>query len=197
MLRLSSLTEVVSMNIKYLRYLLLSHYIKVFLPLCLIVTLFFMEDFISKQVKSYFSKKTKADTQLFNIRLLGENADFARALADNRGNHFEGVNYDTYENREFINKQKNDIKIVKKSQSISTFVSEMKSRDKTEAKPSQAPIYEIGSIFIGDAKRFAVINKTVVKIGEVLPSGEEVADIEEGRVLLKGRWGNRWIYVSY
>ena len=197
MQRLFNLTRVKNMSIKYLRYLLPKHFAKVLLPVFFLFLLFLIKDTITEQVMNYLYKKNAKNTQLFDIRLLGENADFARALADKREKHFEENDYDAYINREFIKKQKNDIRIVKKSQNVPAIIKETKNRAMVAAVLPPAPVYELGSIFLGNVKRFAVINKIVVRVGETLPSGEKVADIKEGKVLLKGRWGNRWIYVNY
>lgn len=65
-------------------------------------------------------------------------------------------------------------------------------------QPAQmsAPVYTLNMVFIGNQKRFAVIDGITVREGDALPTGEVVTRLEQGRVQVKGAWGERWITVG-
>ncbi len=54
------------------------------------------------------------------------------------------------------------------------------------------PQYKISFIYIGNS-RYAIINGRLLKEGENISKDEKVIKIHKNGILLKGRWGERWI----
>jgi hypothetical protein len=69
-------------------------------------------------------------------------------------------------------------------------------QEREKAQPDKPPSYVLRFTFIGEKRRYAIINDMLVNEGHTLPSGEKVVKITRKRVLLRGRWGERWISIS-
>jgi len=54
------------------------------------------------------------------------------------------------------------------------------------------PDYTVSFIYIGRNK-YAIINGKLYSEGEILPSDEKIIRITKRGVLLKGKWGDRWL----
>lgn len=59
------------------------------------------------------------------------------------------------------------------------------------------PQYKINSILKGEDRTFAVINGKIYHRGDKISEDEKIARIETRRILLKGKWGERWIAVNF
>ena len=179
------------MRIRYIKYLSLKDWAAVSVPLIFVGAVFFLQGVISDNLGGFISDRMIGRHGINGVNLDKETQDFAVALAEKK--EILPVlykSYSDYKNREFIKKQNNDITNMKQSRQTA------KSANKGEVIPP-APNYTLSTIFIGNSKRFAVLNDRVVRIGDTLESGESVSAIEDGRVLLDGLWGNRWIFVKY
>ena len=181
------------MSTKYLRTLSAAHWLKVLLPIYFLSALFFLNGFVASQVDMFFSKTVKESDDIFKVELGGTSAKFASALIKERKLALgEAVDYSGYLSGSFISKLDND------------YQSPVQETEKTVAETVEepvdigsAPAFRVSSVFMGKTRRFAVINDTVFKPDEVLESGETIVEIDEGRVLLDGKWGRRWLYVAY
>lgn len=185
------------MLIKYLKVLSPVHWIKIFLPVYFLAAVFFLEGFISDQVDSYFSEIMKKSSDLFDVRLTPENSEFASAIAKNKNIELpEAEGYASLLDNGFIKIQRNEHNVVVESVRKSGRDENAEPENRQEEIPP-APDYDVSSIFVGKIRKFAVINDRVVKIGDKLSSGEEIILIENGKVLAKGKWGERWLFVNY
>ena len=63
---------------------------------------------------------------------------------------------------------------------------------KEEAKP---PSYRLSFTFLGK-KKYAIINGRLFREGERVSPDERIVRISEGKVLLSGRWGRRWLILG-
>ncbi|QAR31845.1 hypothetical protein EP073_00025 [Geovibrio thiophilus] len=63
--------------------------------------------------------------------------------------------------------------------------------------PDAPPKYRISSILRGEDRTFAVINGKIYHRGDKISADEHIARIETRRILLKGKWGDRWIAVNF
>ncbi len=63
---------------------------------------------------------------------------------------------------------------------------------KEEAKP---PSYRLSFTFLGK-KKYAIINGRLFREGERVSPHERIVRILEGKVLLSGRWGRRWLMLG-
>ncbi|MGD9809139.1 MAG: hypothetical protein AB7E76_06115 [Deferribacterales bacterium] len=179
------------MTTKYLKYLSAKDWAKVSVPVVFVAVVFFLQGMIVDNLGGLISKRLISTRGVNRVNLDKETQDFAVALAKkNEIPHVLYKDYSNYRNREFIKKQNNDITATRQSGRND------KSANKGEALPP-APQYTLSTVFIGKAKRFAVLNEKVIRIGDTLDSGESVSAIEDGKVLLEGRWGTRWIFVKY
>lgn len=179
------------MTTKYLKYLSAKDWAKASVPLVFLGIVLFLSGTISETFGSLISDRMINIKGIHRVNLDKESQDFALALAGKKKiEPLTNKDYSNYINREFINKQNNDITITKVGESGN------KRADAGDELPP-APQYIVSSIFEGKTKKYAVIDSKVVRIGETLQTGETVAAIEDGKVLLKGRWGTRWISVKY
>ncbi len=64
-------------------------------------------------------------------------------------------------------------------------------------EPEGPPKYRISSILKGEDRTFAVINGKIYHRGDKISEDEQIARIETRRILLKGKWGDRWIAVNF
>ncbi|MGE4497350.1 MAG: hypothetical protein AB7E48_05675 [Deferribacterales bacterium] len=64
-------------------------------------------------------------------------------------------------------------------------------------EPEGPPKYRISSILKGEDRTFAVINGKIYHRGDKISGDEQIARIETRRILLKGKWGDRWIAVNF
>lgn len=64
-------------------------------------------------------------------------------------------------------------------------------------EPEGPPKYRISSILKGEDRTFAVINGKIYHRGDKISEDEHIARIDTRRILLKGKWGDRWIAVSF
>jgi len=182
------------MNIKYIKLLTPGDWLKIFLPVYLLLTLFFLKSFITDQVDRYFSYSMKGAKDIFDVRLGGDNAAFAKALAKAKGfDEKEAVNYSIYLPNSFIDLQRNEYKVV--AAAVEKAAPKKSAEVKAELPP--APEYRVSSILVGKVRQFAVINDMVVEIGDKLSYGETITAIKDGQVLVKGKWGERWLFVNY
>jgi len=183
----------VSIIIKYLKYLSAGHWVKIAVPLFMVGAIVFLRSTLEDMPGNLISKAITQNRDKININLDNNSKAFAVAIAKNDAVPKLTVrDYSDYRNREFIKKQINDIYVVNK----------MNESDRSKSSSSEAPLppapeFRVSTIFIGTSRRFAVVNDNVVRIGDALTSGEQVVAIEDGKVLLKGRWGDRWLFVSY
>ncbi|WP_457644357.1 hypothetical protein [Persephonella sp.] len=86
-----------------------------------------------------------------------------------------------------------DLKQLEKSIDITPY------REKiiTEKKIKEpAPSYRITFIYIGINKRFVMINGKLYRENDRISKDERIKKIEKDRVLLTGKWGERWIKFS-
>ncbi|WP_457639301.1 hypothetical protein [Persephonella sp.] len=63
------------------------------------------------------------------------------------------------------------------------------------AEKTPPPQYRISFIYIGKEK-YTIIDGKLYSEGDRLPSDEKIIKITKSGVLLKGRWGERWIEFS-
>lgn len=61
-----------------------------------------------------------------------------------------------------------------------------------EGKP---PPYRLSFTFVG-RKKYAIINGKLFREGERISPHERIVRISEGKVLLSGRWGKRWLILG-
>jgi len=54
------------------------------------------------------------------------------------------------------------------------------------------PSYKISFIYIGNHK-YVIIDNKLYKEGDTLPSSEKIVKITKSGVLLRGKWGDRWV----
>ena len=59
------------------------------------------------------------------------------------------------------------------------------------------PQYRVSFIYVGKEKRFAIINGKLYQEGDKLGKYEFIEKIKEGKIKLRGRWGERWLKLSY
>jgi len=182
------------MNIKYIKILTPVHWAKVLLPIFVLSAVLFSEGFISGQIGMFVEKPEAHSGENPKIHFSDEDISFAKALAEAELKPFKQEDYDIYLKYRFILKQRNYIISVK--QLTNGYADDGEKAVKDE-RPAKLPSYMLTSVFIGKNKKFAVIDDSVIKSGQRLGSGETVRKIEEGRVLLSGSQGERWLYVSY
>ncbi len=65
-------------------------------------------------------------------------------------------------------------------------------KPKTAQKKESPPQYKISFIYIGK-DRYVIINGKLLKEGENISRDEKIIKIYRDGVLLKGKWGERWI----
>ncbi|WP_457641188.1 hypothetical protein [Persephonella sp.] len=64
----------------------------------------------------------------------------------------------------------------------------------TEKKVTEPPPnYKISFIYIGINKRFAIINGKLYRENDRISKDERIIRIERNKILLFGKWGERWI----
>ncbi|MDQ7056696.1 MAG: hypothetical protein Q9M89_09710 [Persephonella sp.] len=63
---------------------------------------------------------------------------------------------------------------------------------KTAQEMEKPPQYTISFIYIGKG-RYVIINGKLLKEGENISKNEKIIKIYRDGVLLKGKWGERWI----
>ncbi|NPA58428.1 MAG: hypothetical protein GXN94_03935 [Aquificae bacterium] len=68
-------------------------------------------------------------------------------------------------------------------------------RERQTVKQEQPPQYKVSFIYIGKG-RYAIINGKLYKEGDILPSDEKIVKITKNGVLIKGKWGDRWLKFS-
>lgn len=182
------------MTFKYLRTLAPKHWLKVLLPVYLLLTVIFLKGFITDQVNRFFSSAILNTEDVFNVRLSGEDASFVKALAKVKNFELEKpADYSVYLSDRFIQLQKNERQVAVAA--VKNTADTKESDEKVELPPT--PKYLVSSIFVGKIRQFAVINDKVVKIGDKLSYGEEIINIKDGKILVKGKWGDRWLFVNY
>lgn len=183
------------MNIKYLRYLRIKHWVLLLLPLYVLPAVLMVKGVVEDRMNSRFAKIASGAQDVFRLQLGNENAAFADALSKEKNltrrnvaelDHYLGIN--------FLNSQLNH---VEKNDRIKKSAGAEITAASDKNKETEASEYSLSSVFIGKKQRFAVINDKIVKNGEILENGETVVRIEESRVLLNGRWGERWLFVKY
>jgi len=73
---------------------------------------------------------------------------------------------------------------------------EFKNKKKLKEKKFKSPPrYRVEAIFITPQKSYVIINGHIYTEGEMISPYERIILIEEGRVLLQGKWGKRWLYI--
>ncbi|RLJ70129.1 hypothetical protein BCF55_0393 [Hydrogenivirga caldilitoris] len=75
-------------------------------------------------------------------------------------------------------------------------IKEEKIPQTVEAQAEQPPQYTLSFTYVGEKKKYAIINDTLVKEGDMLSMEERVVKITREGVLLSGKWGKRWLRVS-
>jgi hypothetical protein len=181
-----------SRNIKLLGT---GHYFKIILPVALFLTVFMLRGSISVYAESFFEKAFSNTKKSFDINIDSGNRDFIRALLSEPDfGESATLDFDKFKDNLFIMSMKNDIK----TEEPAKVAKSSKNKDKDEKqKVEPAPDYSLTTIFRGSKKQFAVVNDKIYRINDSLPSGEKVVLIESGKILLKGKWGKRWLYVKY
>ncbi|EDP76669.1 hypothetical protein [Hydrogenivirga sp. 128-5-R1-1] len=66
----------------------------------------------------------------------------------------------------------------------------------TGKEPEKPPTYVLSFTYVGERRRYAIINGMLVKEGDRLSPEEKVVRITREGVLLSGKWGKRWLRVS-
>jgi len=180
-----------SKNIKLLG---VGHYAKVVLPMSLILLFLSFSDSFLLLVDELFESNISEVKEVYDVKVNEQDRNFIKILLK-EGNFQEGKSEGmrTFRSSGFISSMKNDIKsepVIKET--------ELKSGVKVERiKPEPAPEHKLRSVFVGKMKRFAVINDKMYRVGDILPSGEVLSEIDSGRVLVSGKWGKRWLFVKY
>ncbi|WP_022851319.1 hypothetical protein [Limisalsivibrio acetivorans] len=95
------------------------------------------------------------------------------------------------ENREFIREN------MPVEETVERVPEKAEATDNETAEIPPAPGYKLSSVFIGMDKKFAIIDGGIYRQGEDISDNETIIELDEGRILLDGLWGQRWIYVDF
>lgn len=83
------------------------------------------------------------------------------------------------------------------SETYTQFSETARASPDTQITEDTPPRYKVSSILKGEDRTFAVINGKIYRQGDKISENEEIARIEVRRILLRGKWGERWIYVNF
>ncbi len=86
-----------------------------------------------------------------------------------------------------------NISLIEKSLDIVPYKEETISEKKIKEPP---PDYKIRFIYIGINKKFVMINGKLYRENDRISKDERIKKIEKDRILLTGKWGERWILFS-
>lgn len=62
---------------------------------------------------------------------------------------------------------------------------------------TKAPVYSIDFVFVGNDAKYISLGNKLLEVGDKTPRGEVIKNIEMNRVQLQGKWGLRWVSVTY
>lgn len=176
---------------KYVRMLSAGCWLKAGLPLYVLLVVFFLRGTVTQRIDTAFHARMNRVMHILSVQMGADNAAFADALARETDLKPHGrVSYSSLLGTDFIKRMDN--RPDKPEQPA-----EGSKKALQKAKPGPAPVYKVTGVFVGKLQKFAVVNDKMVKIGDKLKSGEKVTEIQNSRILLKGRWGDRWLYVNY
>jgi hypothetical protein len=189
-----------------LKSLHFTHYIKVTVPLVLLVAVIMSKGIIQEYVGDFFQKKFNKATSIFNVKVDSENKKFVSALlAERKLGQVEVLDLGHYRDRKFIQSIKNDPDVFTEkapAENVLEGTSEETAGVAEEASVvvepiGNPPIMRVRTIFNGNIRKFAVINDKMYNINSTLPSGETLIGISKGKIQVEGKWGKRWLYVNY
>lgn len=62
---------------------------------------------------------------------------------------------------------------------------------------SSPPVYKISSILVGDGKALAVIDGKIYRKNHKVSENEYIKHIDARKILFDGKWGERWVFVTF
>ena len=107
--------------------------------------------------------------------------------------HFKlEINYPEI-NLSYKDKMRINTAFIKNSLDVHPYKQEITSDKKIKEPP---PEYKVNFIYIGINKKFVMINGKLFRENDRISKDERIIKIEKDRILLKGKWGERWIDFS-
>lgn len=136
-------------------------------------------------LKNISGAPSSAESPLYKVRPLAEkltSADFSRQT--------EEFTLRPVDERSFFASLDN-------SETYTQFSEAASASPGTQTTEDTPPRYKVSSILKGDDRTFAVINGKIYRRGDKISENEEILRIDTRRILLRGKWGDRWIYVNF
>jgi hypothetical protein len=172
-----------------------THWAKVMLPVILLCAVLFLRSFILERVDGYLQSMIRKNTEIFQKVQSGQ-MSFAKAIAKEKKIALPAwEDFDRFKQSAFISRQENLVKVA--PDMVQMLDQEFEEAPEIEVVLPPMPIHKVTGIFLGEHRKYSIINDKVISLGGRLDSGEVLARIENGKVLLKGKWGERWVYLGY
>jgi hypothetical protein len=136
-------------------------------------------------IKNITSAPDSADAPLYKVRTLAQrlvDTDFSKQTGQ--------FSLSPIDERNFLASFDN-------SETYKQFSEASESSTETIIEDDTPPRYKVSSIIKGEDRTFAVINGKIYRRGDKISENEVIARIDSRRILLRGKWGDRWIYVNF
>lgn len=183
------------MFIKRIKTLPPSFFLKISMPIIVLLCVFFIKSMIESNTQSFFQSRYGSKLTSLGIDVSPGDREFIKALLESaelkEPKPFSLADYMT---NPFIYGFRN---AVKPEQQINAELPHMQEGTPVIGFVPPMPTYVVSAVFNGKIRKYAVINNQVASIGSVFENGDRVISVDDGRVLIKGQWGKQWFYVSY
>lgn len=180
------------MNIKKLKLLPSSSYLKLSLPLAALFCVFFLRSVIESSINDMISARFQGMLKVFEVDIPDDDTKFLDALE--KGESPKPVRYSDMSRflsnrfiKGFYNYQ----------QPAETVSPEQPAPEQNTPTPENMPQYHVSAVMNGKNKKCAVISGRLINLGEQVDEISRLTAVGDSRVLLEGSWGKKWFYVQY
>ena len=167
-------------------------YFKAFLPVILLLFVFFLQPVLSSFITEKLQGQLTMITNSLDTDIDQGDRDFIKALL---------AETDNFKLNNLELSQLNDNRFLTTFYTPGKAAVEENTAETAEVAPQQEiiyiPNYVVSSVFNGKDKKFAVLYGLIARIGTRLPTGDRVTAIKDRAVQIEGQWGKKWFYVHY
>lgn len=179
------------MFIKKLKLLTMSDYLKVSIPLILLLGVFFSSSMIESSIEKMFRNRLPDVQSMTMDNVDKQDSEFIKAILNEQ--NIEDINpflLSAYLKNGFISGLYNEVV-------TEIPVMQEQPTGQIPVQMAEIPVYRVTAISSGNLRQFAVVNSSIVQAGDIMSNGDTVMAISGRGVLIEGQWGRQWFYVVY